>query len=60
MLDHFPEASWRLALQTDYALALRESSTRRYDDLERALDGEPGRRPKSETRAAYREALGKS
>ena len=36
-LDQFHEASWRLALQADYALGLRESITRRYDHLARAL-----------------------
>jgi hypothetical protein len=32
-LDQFHEASWRLALQAEHALGLRESITKRYDDL---------------------------
>lgn len=41
-LDQFHEASWRLALQADYALGPRESITRRYDDLARALNEQLG------------------
>jgi hypothetical protein len=37
-LDQFHEASWRLALQAEHALGLRESITKRYDDLTQALD----------------------
>lgn len=57
-LDQFHEASWRLALQADYALGLRESITRRYDDLAHALDQQLGLRPTRETRVMYRELLG--
>jgi DNA-binding SARP family transcriptional activator len=57
-LDQFHEASWRLALQADHALGLRESITRRYDDLAKALDQELGLQPTRETRVMYRELLG--
>jgi len=59
-LDQFHEASWRLALQADYALGLRESITRRYDDLTRALDQELGLQPTRETRMMVRQLLGQS
>jgi DNA-binding SARP family transcriptional activator len=57
-LDQFHEASWRLALQADYALGLRESITRRYDELARALDEQLGLQPTRETRVMYRQLLG--
>jgi two-component SAPR family response regulator len=57
-LDQFHEASWRLALQADHALGLRESITRRYDDLARALDEQLGLQPARETRLMYRQLLG--
>lgn len=56
-LDQFHEASWRLALQADHALGLRESITRRYDALTKALDRELGLQPTRETRIMYRELL---
>jgi DNA-binding SARP family transcriptional activator len=56
-LDQFHEASWRLALQAEHTLGLRESITRRYD-LTRALDQELGLQPTRETRAMYRQLLG--
>lgn len=59
-LDQFHEASWRLALQADYALGLRESITRRYDDLTQALDEQLGLQPTRETRVMYRQLLGQS
>jgi DNA-binding SARP family transcriptional activator len=59
-LDQFHEASWRLALQADYALGLRESITRRYDDLTHALDEQLGLQPTRETRVMYRQLLGQS
>jgi two-component SAPR family response regulator len=59
-LDQFHEASWRLALQADYALGLRESITRRYDDLAHALDEQLGLQPTRETRVMYRQLLGQS
>ncbi len=57
-LDQFHEASWRLALQADHALGLRESITRRYHDLAKALDEQLGLQPTRETRAMYWQLLG--
>jgi DNA-binding SARP family transcriptional activator len=59
-LDQFHEASWRLALQADHALGLRESITRRYDDLTRSLDEQLGLQPTRETRVMYRQLLGQT
>jgi two-component SAPR family response regulator len=56
-LDRLHEASWRLALQAEHALGLRESITRRYDELARLLDEELGLEPTRETRAILRELL---
>jgi len=56
-LDRLHEASWRLALQAEHALGLRESITRRYDELARSLDEELGLEPTRETRAILRELL---
>lgn len=44
-LDQFHEASWRLALQAEHALGMRESITRRYDELAHALDEQLGLQP---------------
>ena len=59
-LDQFNEASWRLALQADYALGLCESITRCYNELAKALDEQLGLQPTRETRVMYREPLGQS
>lgn len=59
-LDQFHEASWRLALQADHALGLRESITHRYNDLATALDHELGLQPTRETRVMYRQLLGQT
>jgi DNA-binding SARP family transcriptional activator len=59
-LDQFHEASWRLALQAEHALGLRESITRRYDELAHALDEQLGLQPTRETRVMYRQLLGQS
>ncbi len=57
-LDQFHEASWRLALQAEHTLGMRESITRRYDELANALDEQLGLQPTRETRAMYRQLLG--
>lgn len=57
-LDQFHEASWRLALQAEHALGLRESIARRYDNLSHTLDEELGLQPARETRLMYRQLLG--
>lgn len=59
-LDQFHEASWRLALEAEHALGLRESMTKRYDELANALDRELGLQPDGETRRVYRQALGQT
>jgi two-component SAPR family response regulator len=59
-LDQLHEPSWRLALQADHALGLRESLTRRYDALAKALDEQLGLQPTRETRLTYRQLLGQS
>jgi DNA-binding SARP family transcriptional activator len=59
-LDQFHEASWRLALQAEHALGLRESITKRYDDLTRSLDEQLGLKPARETRLVYRQLLGQT
>lgn len=59
-LDQFHEASWRLALQAKHALGLRESITRRYDELTRSLYEQIGLEPTRETRLMYRQLLGQS
>jgi two-component SAPR family response regulator len=56
-LDRLHEPSWRLALQAEHALGLRESITRRYDELRATLDEELGLEPTRETRAILRELL---
>jgi DNA-binding SARP family transcriptional activator len=59
-LDQLHEPSWRLALQAEHALGLRESITRRYDDLTRSLDEQLGLEPARETRLVYRSLLGQT
>jgi DNA-binding SARP family transcriptional activator len=59
-LDQLHEPSWRLALQAEHALGLRESITRRYDDPTRSLDEQLGLEPARETRVMYRQLLGQS
>jgi DNA-binding SARP family transcriptional activator len=59
-LDQFHETSWRLALQAEHALGMRESITRRYDELADALDEQLGLQPARETRVMYRQLLGQA
>jgi DNA-binding SARP family transcriptional activator len=59
-LDRLHEASWRLALQAEHTLGLRESITRRYDELTRSLDEQLGLEPTRETRVFYRQLLGQT
>jgi two-component SAPR family response regulator len=60
VLDGLHEPSWRLALQAEHSLGMRESITRRYDELTRSLDEQLGLEPTRETRMIYRELLGQS
>lgn len=57
-LDELHEPSWRLALQAEGRLGLRESVGQRYERLRRILDEQVGLQPESETRTLYRELLG--
>ncbi len=59
-LDQFQEASWRLALEAEHTLGQRESITKRYDELTRALDEQLGLEPTRETRVVYRQLLGQA
>ncbi|MHB8242225.1 MAG: AfsR/SARP family transcriptional regulator [Solirubrobacteraceae bacterium] len=59
-LDGLHEPSWRLALEAEHALGLRESITRRYADLSRSLDEQLGLEPTRETRVIYRRLLGQT
>jgi two-component SAPR family response regulator len=59
-LDGLHESSWRLALQAEHSLGLRESITRRYDELTRSLDEQLGLEPARETRLVYRQLLGQT
>jgi two-component SAPR family response regulator len=56
-LDQLHEPSWRLALQAEHALGLRESITRRYGEPTRSLDEQLGLEPARETRAMFRRML---
>ena len=58
--DQLHEAGWRIALQAEHALGLRESITKRYDDFAHALDERLGLQPTRETRAMYRQLLGRA
>lgn len=59
-LEELHEPSWRLALQAEHALGLRESITRRYDELTHSLDEQLGLEPARETRLIYRQLLGQN
>ncbi len=59
-LDGLHEPSWRLALQAEHSLGLRESITRRYDELTRSLDEQLGLEPARETKVIYRQLLGQA
>ena len=59
-LDALHEPSWRLALQAEHSLGLRESITRRYDELTRSLDEQLGLEPARETKVIYRQLLGQA
>jgi DNA-binding SARP family transcriptional activator len=59
-LDEFNESLWRLALQAEHDLGMRESVTRRYRELTRTLDEQLGLQPSQETRTVYRQLLGQT
>lgn len=57
-VDGLNEGLWRLAMQAESRLGLRESVGERYEQLRRTLDEQVGLEPEGETRALYRELLG--
>lgn len=59
-IDRLNENLWRLALEAEAALGLREAATARYDELCRLLDERLGLRPQKETRVLYRSLLGQT
>jgi len=56
-IDQLHEACWRLALEAEAALGLRDAVAARYERLAGLLDDRLGLRPEPETRAVYRQAL---
>lgn len=57
-LDALNEPLWRLALEAEAALGLRQSVVERYETLRRLLDERLGLEPQRETRALSRQLLG--
>jgi SARP family transcriptional regulator, regulator of embCAB operon len=56
--DALNEGLWRLAMQAEVQLGLREAVSRRYERLRTLLAQQLGLEPESGTRALYRELLG--
>lgn len=56
-LDQLHEPSWRLALEAEAALGLRDAVTDRFERLTRVLDEHLGLRPQPETLALQRRLL---
>lgn len=56
-LDELNENLWRIALEAEGALGLREALISRYDALSRLLDERLGLEPQRETRSVYRQLL---
>ena len=57
-LDELNENLWRIALEAEGALGLREALINRYDTLSRLLDERLGLEPQRETRGTYLQLLG--
>jgi two-component SAPR family response regulator len=57
-IDSLNEELWRLALEAEGALGLREAVAERYDRLRGVLDKRLGLEPAQETRLLYRRLLG--
>lgn len=57
-LDSLNENLWRLAMQAENRLGLRQSVGRRYERLRRHLDKQLGLEPEAATRTLYHELLG--
>lgn len=58
--DELNEGLWRLALEAEGALGLREAVAERYDRLCRLLDERLGLEPDRQTRATHRRLLGQT
>lgn len=56
--DSLNEALWRLAMQAETQLGLRESVARRYERLQTLLDTQLGLQPETATRTLYHDLLG--
>lgn len=56
--DALNESLWRLAMQAETELGLRESVGRRYERLRTVLGEQLGLEPEAATRSLYRELLG--
>lgn len=57
-LDNYNEGLWRLAMQAEGRLGLRDSVSQRYQQLRSLLDDQLGLEPERSTRALYHELLG--
>jgi DNA-binding SARP family transcriptional activator len=57
-LDTLNETLWRLAMQAESRLGLRDSINQRYQRLRRQLDDQLGIQPETATRSLYHELLG--
>ena len=60
IIDQLNEAFWRLAIEAESQLGLREAVSQRYEQFQRTLDEHLGLGPAHETRALYRRLLGQS
>lgn len=58
--DSLNEELWRLALEAEATLGLREAVIDRYEQLSRLLDERLGLEPDRETRSLYRSLLGQT
>lgn len=58
--DELNEGLWRLALEAESVLGLRDAVVSRYETLSNLLSDRLGLEPESETRALYFELLGQS
>lgn len=57
-IDAYNESLWRLAMQAEGRLGMRDSVSRRYQQLRGLLDDQLGLEPERATRALYHELLG--
>jgi two-component SAPR family response regulator len=57
-VDSYNEGLWRLAMQAEGRLGLRDSVCKRYQQLRGLLEDQLGLEPERATRAPYHELLG--